>query len=291
MGVFLRARYPSKWTILRAGPLGPLGSSSSQHRRTLELILQEGSAFFQASNPRNPGPGPPRPHYRGTSLIRKLRAGICARSVLPSPGRGPHYRGTSLIRNSPPPRAGICARTVLPSPGRGPPRLRAATSSSPRAGWRRRGPRLSFPAFGAVWAILSRHGQACVRESPKAPPEAPPKPPPEGRLTVRIAARGRMRDRSRAPRRATIYFWAQRQLSATASNATIPASRSRFRCARGTRGRRAPRGLWLPCGCQSWSNQSWFDQWQPTVLNAPGVESRRVGRRWARLCGKESSGV
>ena len=27
-------------------PLGPLGSSSSQHRRTLELILQEGSAFF-----------------------------------------------------------------------------------------------------------------------------------------------------------------------------------------------------------------------------------------------------
>ena len=35
------------------GPLGPLGSSSSQHRRTLELILQEGSAFFQASNPRS----------------------------------------------------------------------------------------------------------------------------------------------------------------------------------------------------------------------------------------------
>ena len=29
------------------GPLGPLGSSSSQHRRTLELILQEGSAFFK----------------------------------------------------------------------------------------------------------------------------------------------------------------------------------------------------------------------------------------------------
>ena len=27
------------------GPLGPLGSSSSQHRRTLELILQEGSAW------------------------------------------------------------------------------------------------------------------------------------------------------------------------------------------------------------------------------------------------------
>ena len=27
-------------------PLGPLGSSSSQHRWTLELILQEGSAFF-----------------------------------------------------------------------------------------------------------------------------------------------------------------------------------------------------------------------------------------------------
>ena len=34
-------------------PLGPLGSSSSQHRRTLELILQEGSAFPQASNPRS----------------------------------------------------------------------------------------------------------------------------------------------------------------------------------------------------------------------------------------------
>ena len=36
-----------------SNPLGPLGSSSSQHRRTLELILQEGSAFFQASNPRS----------------------------------------------------------------------------------------------------------------------------------------------------------------------------------------------------------------------------------------------
>ena len=33
----------------RNRPLGPLGSSSSQHRRTLQLILQEGSAFFQAS--------------------------------------------------------------------------------------------------------------------------------------------------------------------------------------------------------------------------------------------------
>ena len=31
---------------VKLGPLGPLDSSSSQHRRTLELILQEGSAFF-----------------------------------------------------------------------------------------------------------------------------------------------------------------------------------------------------------------------------------------------------
>jgi hypothetical protein len=31
--------------------LGPLGSFNSHHRRTLERILQEGSAFFQASNP------------------------------------------------------------------------------------------------------------------------------------------------------------------------------------------------------------------------------------------------
>ena len=34
------------------GPLGPLGSSSSQHRRTLELILQEGSAFFLSIKPK-----------------------------------------------------------------------------------------------------------------------------------------------------------------------------------------------------------------------------------------------
>ena len=49
--------------------LGPFGSSSSQHRRTLELILQEGSASFQASNPIAP---PPTEHsrYRGYSSIR-----------------------------------------------------------------------------------------------------------------------------------------------------------------------------------------------------------------------------
>jgi len=35
-------------------PLGPLGSSSSQHRRTLELILQEGSAFFQTQGLKGP---------------------------------------------------------------------------------------------------------------------------------------------------------------------------------------------------------------------------------------------
>ena len=33
-------------------PYGPLGSSSSQHRRTLELILQEGSAFFSSIKPK-----------------------------------------------------------------------------------------------------------------------------------------------------------------------------------------------------------------------------------------------
>jgi hypothetical protein len=34
----------------REGPLGPLGSFNSHHRRTLELILQDDSAFFQASH-------------------------------------------------------------------------------------------------------------------------------------------------------------------------------------------------------------------------------------------------
>ena len=32
-------------------PLGPLGSSSSQHRRTLELIMQEGSAYIALPAP------------------------------------------------------------------------------------------------------------------------------------------------------------------------------------------------------------------------------------------------
>jgi hypothetical protein len=39
-------------TSFPACPLGPLGSSSSQHRRTLELILQEGSAVFSSIKPK-----------------------------------------------------------------------------------------------------------------------------------------------------------------------------------------------------------------------------------------------
>ena len=39
---------PQKICADEVSPLGPLGSSSSQHRRTLELILQEGSAIFSS---------------------------------------------------------------------------------------------------------------------------------------------------------------------------------------------------------------------------------------------------
>ena len=38
--------FPTDQNELGAFPLGPLGSSSSQLRPTLELILQEGSASF-----------------------------------------------------------------------------------------------------------------------------------------------------------------------------------------------------------------------------------------------------
>jgi hypothetical protein len=43
------------WLWMPSGgcPFGPLGSFNSHDRRTLELILHEGSAFFQASTPRS----------------------------------------------------------------------------------------------------------------------------------------------------------------------------------------------------------------------------------------------
>ena len=75
--------WASEWQ--KADPLGPLGSSSSQQRRTLELILQEGSAFFSASNPRSERTG----HLtRGRSLSRRALAGAPQRVELGGDARG-----------------------------------------------------------------------------------------------------------------------------------------------------------------------------------------------------------
>ena len=45
----LKAGYESRGLITCVGPLGPSGSSSSQHRRTPELILQKGHASCQVT--------------------------------------------------------------------------------------------------------------------------------------------------------------------------------------------------------------------------------------------------
>jgi len=69
-------------------PLGPLGSSSSQHRRTPELVLQKDHASFQTEGRRE-----------NETMVSAEEGGEHTRPNF-------LYRGTLLIRNHPPPTGG-----------------------------------------------------------------------------------------------------------------------------------------------------------------------------------------